>query len=165
MNRDSMLKLYNRIDGILRYHEAWVNGKTVCEHWGVVGEQGETKNHRLPKAKANDDAIVDVLSTALDAGYRPIALADHAVLMIEYTIDGFGTPEDVDKQHALECRMNETLGWTGLGACDGGSIGSGTMEVCCYVVDFDIAKRIVEADLAGTEFSDFACIYDAAESE
>ena len=160
-----MLKLYNRIDGTLRYHEAWVNGRTVYEHWGFVGEQGETKNHRLSKAKTNEDAIVDVLSSALDVGYRPIALADHAVLMIEYAIDGFGSPEDVDKRHALEDRMNETLGWTGLGACDGGSIGSGSMEVCCYVVDFDIAKRVVENDLAGTEYSDFTCIYNEAGNE
>lgn len=29
------------------------------------------------------------------------------------------------------------LGWTGLGHVDGGSIGSGTMEVGCEVVDFE----------------------------
>lgn len=34
------------------------------------------------------------------------------------------------------------------------------MEVCCFVVDFEIAKRVIEADLAGTEFSDFTRIYD-----
>lgn len=51
--------------------------------------------------------------------------------------------------------MDETLGWTGLGHCDGGSIGGGTMEVCCYVVDFEIAKNIVERDLSNTEFSDY----------
>ena len=56
--------------------------------------------------------------------------------------------------------MNETLGWTGLGHCDGGSIGSGTMEACCFVVDFDIAKRVIEKDLAGSEFADFSRIFD-----
>ncbi|WP_201778926.1 hypothetical protein [Rhodopirellula islandica] len=54
--------------------------------------------------------------------------------------------------------MNETLGWTGLGHCDGGSIGSGTMETCCIVVDFEIAKRVIAADLAGTKFADFTQI-------
>jgi len=56
--------------------------------------------------------------------------------------------------------MNETLGWTGLGACDGGSIGSGSMEVCCFVVDFNAAKQVIEADLEGTEFGDYSRIYD-----
>lgn len=69
-----------------------------------------------------------------------------------------GDVEDLDKRHRLEDKMNETLGWTGLGMCDGGSIGSGTMEVCCYVVDFDIAKRVIEEDLKGTEFEGYTKI-------
>lgn len=71
-----------------------------------------------------------------------------------------GSKEDVEKRHRLEDRMNETLGWTGLGNCDGGSIGSGTMEVCCFVVDFEIAKKVIEKDLKVTEFGDFSKIYD-----
>jgi hypothetical protein len=159
-----MLKLYKRTDGVLHYHEAWLNGKTIYEHWGVAGEQGETKEHPLPKGKDEEDAILDILASAAEAGYRPIDMEDHATLIIEYAVDGMGTGEDVDKRHALEERMGETLGWTGLGACDGGSIGSGTMEVCCFVADFDVAKRVIEADLAGTEFSDFTRIYNEDES-
>ena len=48
--------------------------------------------------------------------------------------------------------MNETLGWTGLGHTDGGSIGSGSMEVGCIVVDFDVAKKVIIEDLKNTEF-------------
>lgn len=158
-----MLKLYKRVDGILHYHEAWFDGKTIYEYWGVVGEQGKTKKHRLPKGKDDDEAILEVLSSAADDGYRPIDLDDHATLLIEYAVDDFGTTEDLDKRHALEDRMNETLGWTGLGACDGGSIGSGTMEVCCFVVDFEIAKRVIEADLARTKFFNFTRIYNEDE--
>jgi len=33
------------------------------------------------------------------------------------------------------------------------------MEVCCYVVDFDIAKSVIEADLRDTEFGDYTRIY------
>ncbi len=72
-------------------------------------------------------------------GYRPFEEEDHATLLIEYAVEGMGTENDVEKRHRLEAHMNETLGWTGLGMCDGGSIGSGTMEVCSYVVDFYIS--------------------------
>ena len=71
-----------------------------------------------------------------------------------------GNTDDLDKRHRLEERKNETLGWTGLGHCDGGSIGSGTMEVCNFVVDFEIAKKVIEEDLIETQLSDFARIYD-----
>jgi len=55
--------------------------------------------------------------------------------------------------------MDEVLGWTGLGHTDGGSIGSGTMEVGCVVVDFDIAKKVIEQDLKNTEFADYTRIF------
>jgi hypothetical protein len=44
-------------------------------------------------------------------------------------------------------------------ACDGGSIGSGSMEVVNFVVDYDTAERVVRDDLAGTQFEDYSRIY------
>ena len=40
-----------------------------------------------------------------------------------------------------------------------GSIGSGTMEVGCIVVDFDIAKKVIEEKLKDTEFADYSRIF------
>lgn len=71
-----------------------------------------------------------------------------------------GTKEDLEKRHRLEDRMNETLGWTGLGVSDGGSMGSGSMEVCNFVVDFEIAKALIAKDLAGTEFENYTRIFN-----
>jgi hypothetical protein len=75
-------------------------------------------------------------------------------------VAGGGSRPVMSMRHALEERMNETLGWTGLGYCDGGSIGSGTMDVCCFVVDFKIAKRVIEKDLKNTKFADYSRIFD-----
>ena len=99
-----------------------------------------------------------MLAEPLSKGYPPLNEEDFSILLIEYAIDGMGNKKDLEKRHALEDRMNETLGWTGLGNCDGGSIGSGKMEVCCFVADFNIAKRVIADDLAGTDFEDFARI-------
>jgi hypothetical protein len=74
-----------------------------------------------------------------------------------------GSPEDIEKRNRLQSRMDGILGWKGLGHCDGGSIGNGTMEVCCFVVDFDIAKSAIEKELEGTEFADYIRIYDENE--
>jgi hypothetical protein len=35
---------------------------------------------------------------------------------------------------------------------DGGSSGMGTMEVCCLVVDAEIAERVIRQGLLGSEF-------------
>jgi predicted DNA-binding WGR domain protein len=153
-------KLYKRTGGALYYHEAWASGSKIIEHWGVAGDRGQTTEHRLPKKADPESAMAKVLGTAVAQGYVPVDEIGEATLLIEYAVEGFGTPADLKKRQALEERMNETLGWTGLGNCDGGSIGSGTMEVCCIVVDFVVAKRVIEADLAGTKFADFTRIYD-----
>ena len=159
-----MLKLYKNIDGTLHYREAWVAGTSLTEHWGMIGQRGESRELALTLGQSEEDAVLSTLQPAIQNGYRPIEPEDHATLLVEYPVSGMGNKDDLTKRHALEDRLNETLGWTGLGACDGGSIGSGTMEVCCFVVDFAVAKRVIEEDLAGTEFADFSRIYDEGDA-
>jgi predicted DNA-binding WGR domain protein len=156
-----MVKLYRRsADGELRYHEAWVNGREVVEHWGIVGERGSAETHPQRAGRSAAATLQDVLARARAEGFEEIDPEDHATLIIEYALDSWGSAENADLRHEVESRMNELLGWTGLGNCDGGSIGSGTMEVCCFVVDFETAKRVIEADLRGTRFANFTRIYD-----
>lgn len=156
----AMLKLYLRKDNcIAAYWEAWLDGEDVVEHWGQLGERGQIRKHPRDECVVGDEAIRKVLEEPLRRGYQAIAVDVHAVLLIEYRVDAMGTVEDLEKRHALQDRMDETLGWTGLGNCDGGSIGSGTMEVCCFVVDFEAAQRVIADDLEGTSFADYTRIY------
>jgi hypothetical protein len=72
----------------------------------------------------------------------------------------FGPGEDLDKALRLEEQLNELLGWTGLGLCSGGIEGEGAAAICCLVVDFDVARRVIAEDLAKSEFAGFTRIYD-----
>lgn len=157
-----MLKLYKQIDGKLHYNEAWAEPENgaIVEHWGVVGEKGEMRIHPLAPNSDEDEAISSVLSGAVKSGFAPFNEDDMRILLVEYAVEGMGTKTDVQKLQDLEGVLNESLGWTGLGHCDGNSIGSGTMEACCYVVDFEMAKSILAKDLAGTAFSDYTRIYE-----
>ncbi|HRG01330.1 MAG TPA: hypothetical protein PKZ75_09450 [Bacteroidia bacterium] len=156
-----MLKLYKRIDNDIHYWETWdKDEKTGVVHWGVVGQRGqdkEIKSGLFTNFRKDIQKEIDIYS---EDGYEEVDIDDHFTLLIEFKVDGMGTPEDVEKRTRLQDRMNETLGWTGLGHCDGGSIGSGTMEVCCFVIDFDIAKSVIEQDLKNTEFADYTRIFD-----
>ncbi|HRI03168.1 MAG TPA: hypothetical protein PLL77_05460 [Pyrinomonadaceae bacterium] len=159
-----MLKLYKFTDDAKRYWETWDNDNgSHTVHWGVLGEKGESKVVQKSFFSKPEKVIQAEIDGLLAEGYAPIDEDEQIILLIEYVVDGFGTPEDLDKRHSLEDRMNEVLGWTGLGMCDGGSIGSGTMEVCCFVVDFEIAKKVIAADLEGSEFADYSRIYDEGE--
>jgi hypothetical protein len=157
-----MLKLYKIISNRLHYWETWEsNDQTAVIHWGLVGEKGEQKNVTSGLFSNFKKKVQKQIDGMLNDGYTEFDEEQAAFLEIEYRIDGFGTEQDLDKRHRLEERMDDVLGWTGLGHTDGGSIGSGTMEVGCIVVDFDIAKRVIEKDLKGTQFENYSRIFKA----
>ena len=158
-----MIKLHKRREDGISYHEAWLTESVVFEHWGEVGQRGSVKQHGVQPGERETDALERILASARAAGFVEIDEDDLRVLSIEYETDDRRTAGDLEKRHALEARMNETLGWTGLGRCDGGSIGSETMEVRCLVVDAEIARGVIEFDLSNTEFSDYIRMYEESE--
>jgi predicted DNA-binding WGR domain protein len=106
-----MVKLYRRsADGELRYHEAWVNGREVVEHWGIVGERGSAETHPQRAGRSAAATLQDVLARARAEGFEEIDPEDHATLIIEYALDSWGSAENADLRHEVESRMNELLG-------------------------------------------------------
>ena len=159
-NSNTMLKLYKLTDNQLHYWETWdKDEKTAIVHWGIVGENGQDKEVKSGLFSNFRKTVQKEIDEKLKEGYAEFDEDKVSFLEIEYKIDGFGTELDLDKRHRLEEQLDEILGLTGLGHVDGGSIGSGTMEAGCIVVDFDIAKKIIEEKLKDTEFGDYSRIY------
>lgn len=155
-----MLKLYKSIDNQLNYWETWnKDEKTAIVHWGIVGQQGQYKEVKNKLFSNFRKIIQKEIDNKLKEGYTEFDEEKIGFLEIEYTVHGFGTDKDLDKRHRLEKYLDEILGQTGLGQCDGGSIGSGTMEVGCMVVDLDIAKKVIEDNLKNTEFGNYSRIF------
>lgn len=152
-----MIKLYRKNSAGIEYWETWENDREHTVHWGQAGNRGQSETLRGTFFRSAERAVAAQIAEKRKEGFQEIEALQ--TLMIEYAVEGMGTTEDLDKRHRLEEHMNETLGWTGLRECDGGSIGSGTMEVCCLVVDFEIAAKVVATDLAGTEFANFTRIF------
>jgi|GEM_PF-1574933 len=144
-------KLYRLKGEDKQYWETWPEAGGHRVHWGQLGDRGESK--LIPHDQTGQ--LEHEIAARRSEGYAEIAYDDLYGLEVIYAVEGFGTPADLSKRHALENHLNETLGWTGLGHMDGGSIGSDSMEVFVYVVDPDIAKRVIEDDLKGTKFGDF----------
>ncbi|MGY0216322.1 hypothetical protein ACWJJH_02915 [Endozoicomonadaceae bacterium StTr2] len=153
-----MLKLYKFSDSKKEYWETWDNDDgSHTVHWGNLGETGETKTVKGSLLSKPEKVIQKEIDGLVADGYRPII--ELQIVLVEYSVEGMGTKKDVDKRHRLESRMNETLGWAGLGHCDGGSIGSGSMEVCNMVVDVEIAIEVIKNDLKETEFSNYSRVF------
>lgn len=134
-----MIKLYKTGDQT-HYWEAWGTATEVTIHWGVLGERGETREIAI-KASENPNRIIEREAKApKKEGFKKIPSSKLERLIIQYQIDGMGEGSDLDKRIKVEELMNECLGWKGLGHCDGGDMGSVTMNVFCFVVD---AKKSV----------------------
>jgi len=152
-------RLYRRLDGALHYHEALLDGEVVREHWGRCGEAGEQHAHPVENTKSAKRILQELKRKVRAQGYRPIAPSRHTRLLVEWAVEGMGSPEDLDRRHAAQLFLGDCTARLGLGHCDGGSIGSGSMEVCCFVVDFALAEEVLRRELAGTAFGNFTQIY------
>lgn len=120
-----MLKLYKHIGNQLHYWETWdKDDKTGIVHWGIVGQNGTDKEIKSGLFSNFRKTIQKEIDEKLNDGYAEFDEDKISFLEIEYIIDGFGTEQDIEKRHRLEDKMNDILGWTGLGEIDGGSIGS-----------------------------------------
>jgi len=163
-NSNSMLKLYKVIDNQLYYWETWEqDSKTAVVHWGIVGQRGQNKEIKGGLFSSFEKVVQKEIDDKVKEGFAEFDEDNMTFLEVEYKIEGFGSEKDLDKRHKLEQRLNELLGWTGLGHVDGGSIGSGSMEAGCIVVDFEVAKKVIENDLKNTEFSDYSRIFKMGE--
>jgi hypothetical protein len=155
------MKLYKRIENEIYYWETWdIDEKKGAINTGVIGTEGNYKEIKSGLFSNYRKTIQKEIDKYCANGFQEVDIEEHYTLLIEFSVDGMGTEQDVEKRTRLQDSMNEILGWNGLGHCDGGSIGSGTMEVCCFVIDFKIAKKVIENNLKETEFSDYLRIYD-----
>lgn len=159
-----VLKLYKNINNTLHYWETWdTDDGSAMIHWGIVGETGEDKEVKSTLFSNYKKIVEKEINQKMKEGYAEVEAEDMDYFVVEYAVDGFGTEDDLAKRDRLEEKLNELLGWTGLGHIDGASIGTGTMEVDGATVDFAIAKAVIEKDLKDTEFGDFTRIYKTSE--
>src|SRR5579859_6341096 len=101
-----MLKLYKRIDDRLHYHEGWNAGECLVEHWGIVGQNGQVKEHLLTAGLSEADMLAQMLRPALDRGFEPMHDDDMASLFVVYSIGPTTARKKLRKRHAIEDRLN-----------------------------------------------------------
>lgn len=154
-DKERLFKLYRCRNGGLEYFEAWTGDRGVIEHTGRCGERGQIREHSSSDEEGQLAILRRLKSEARATGYRAIAPSRHAQLVVERALDGLTAKQALQQRHALEDFLNELTGWLGFGHCDGGSTGSGSLEVFCQVVDARVATVVIEEALAESGFGDW----------
>lgn len=153
-----MLKLYRATEQGTEYWEAWSSANEITIHWGKLGEEGENREIPIRPGINPNDTINSEAKPLRAVGFKPLKRSQLRSIVIQYKIEGHGSTADLDKRVAVEELMNDQLGWTGLGHCDGGDIGSGTMNIFCYVADAKIAESVIVRELESRGFLEEAVI-------
>ena len=147
-----MYKLYKREADRIRYHEAWDEEDCVIEHFGVVGKPGETRRHEVESGADPDTLLESLLRPVARQGYEEVE--DDELVRVEVVLPTTGQG-DLDRRHALEDQLDDLLGETGLGHCDGGRMDDSEMAAFCFVIDPGTARAVIAEDLENSTFSDF----------
>jgi hypothetical protein len=142
-----MLKLYRKSNGVMEYWEAWYSSAEITIHWGQLGKTGRSRELPFEVGVNPDETIKREAKSIRASGFKPLKRGELHQVVIQYKLEGNGRTGDLDKRAEVEELMNECLGWTGLGHCDGGDIGSGEMNIFCFVADTDIAERVIVREL------------------
>lgn len=145
-----MVKLYKNAEGQIHYFEMWIDEEDILtSHEGILGEIGETESFSKPTSDEDHlpprIAMAKAIKTYQERGYsEDINLTE---LIIQYPVEKNTKPSAIDKQiEDIEACLNNCLGWTGNGHCDGGDYAFDIATFFCYVVDKDIAtETIIEA--------------------
>ena len=144
--------LYKRVGSQLHYWATWVEnkkkGEEVILFEGVVGEHGQGKKAVIaPHLTALETARAE-FEKKRRQGYAPFDEKEKIRFAIIYQAE----KRSQDKLH----RRLQTLFWrTGVGEIDSHLADKENITIHCWVVDFEIAKELIEKELAGTEFQNF----------
>jgi hypothetical protein len=79
-------------------------------------------------------------------------------LIVQYLTEGWGSPDDLQMRHKIESLLDKRLAATGNGYCDGGDIGSGTINIFLSVLDAQRAAKVVIKALRKTHLLEGATI-------
>lgn len=153
-----MIKLTKKVkDGIL-YWEVWEDDKTLLIHYGNIGSTGETQEIKLSLFQKAERIMQKLAEEKINEGYEYIDEEQLIELVIQYSYADGEIEVALEKRDSVEELMNECLGWTGNGHCDGGDIGSGTANIFNYVIDVSKALKTIKEELSDHNLLDGAKI-------
>lgn len=144
-----MVKLYKRIDDHLFYAECWVSGDTAVTHWGIVGNNGKTKNVSCMDGECLQFEAAFVKKYQKQGYVLREEIPQYKVIL-QLEIKNIETSMQIKDN--LTNTLNDKLGWVGLGHVDGYDVDvekplfrKRYLRIFCVVVDLETAKSVIKS--------------------
>ncbi|MGM0885286.1 MAG: hypothetical protein ACQEXQ_30120 [Bacillota bacterium] len=139
-----MIKMIKEFNQILNYWEIWYNesDKEFIIHYGEVGDEGKSQEIGAKGIRNKEKYMKEKALEQEMNGYSYLDEDNLLEVVLQYDCSE-NVEEDLEKRYEIEDLLNNSLGWTGNGNCDGGDYGSGTMNIFCFVVKQDEAIHTI----------------------
>ncbi len=132
---NAVLKLYQRQNDPILFWETWESAGQTCLHFGAVGERGETLWFGPELREAIAARLEKNAAELRERGYAELAPDEYELLVVQYHAEAWGNLDNHSKRIRLENALDECLGWTGNGYCDGTDIAPPLLSINCLVVN------------------------------
>ncbi|MEG1404976.1 MAG: hypothetical protein RSC52_05665, partial [Oscillospiraceae bacterium] len=111
-----MVKLYKRIDDNLFYAECWASGDTAVTHYGIVGNNGKSKNEPCAD-EGYPQFEASFAAKHQKQGYVLCEAMPQYTVVFQLEIKNIEMAMQV--KDSLTDELNNALGWAGVGHVDG----------------------------------------------
>ncbi|WP_251028821.1 hypothetical protein [Bacillus sp. ISL-18] len=101
----------------------------------------------MPRFQRAEKVMDELAEEKVNEGFEYLEEDELIELVVQYSYKEDEMQTALELRHSVEDLMNECLGWTGNGSCDGGDIGSGTANIFNNVVDVGMATRTIIEEL------------------
>ncbi len=140
-----MIQLTKRNGSDTFYKTIYTEGRVIVQHQGIVGAwvKEDVNEIRVSRFKRLGRQILQLVEGLERQGYRELQETDYTELVVQFRYDAGQDEEALERRHMMEEMIDEGLLHTGNGSCEGGDIGSGTMNIYYHVVDVEAAVALI----------------------
>lgn len=150
-----MIKLVKQEKDKMLFWEIWKEAeKILIVHCGCVGDTGEMYEIELYPFQRVEKEMKELADEQLADGYKVLDEEELIEFVLQYDYTENQLEEVLEKRNQVQEIMDEALGWSGNGHCDGGDIGSGTINIFNFVIDVDKALKTILNELENQQLLD-----------
>ncbi|MGG1661202.1 hypothetical protein [Brevibacillus sp. NRS-1366] len=148
----------------MRFWEGWYEEKEqlYTVHFGQVGEKGDHYAVLADQVEGRTHQVLQEWADEMkEKGYMEVTNADLRPLTVQFPNL---KESDMEFRYTIEQLLDDCLGRTGNGHCNGGDDSRQGLTLTCRVIQMDKAVAVVVQALRETSFLEGVCFYSDQEN-
>lgn len=140
-------KLIKKNGEEILFTEIWLEGKSLFNHSGTVGEIGKFEKFKLSIDENVNNISQELVKEKISDGFKLLEPDDMAEILVQYNYEENEISDILEKRQLIQIIIDRCLFATCNGYCDGGGMGMGVVEIYNYVIDIEKGMQVIIEEL------------------